>query len=84
MQAQKGVQRGVQWRPVPLDLGQQQSALQAGQPGHRQGIRVEAGPELPGGVQLPQSVAQRVRPPVEPFCDLGAGLGVGLGQLTAE
>jgi hypothetical protein len=79
-----GVDGGFEGAGVALNLGEDEAALERGEQGDGEVVRVGAVREVPGGVQTAQPVADGGRPLPESGRDQGAGLGVGLGQLPGE
>ena len=54
---EEGVDRGFQRAGVALDLGEEKAALERGEEGDGEVVRVGAVREVPGGVQAAQPVA---------------------------
>ena len=54
---EESVDRGFQRAGVVLDLGEEQAALDRGEERDGEVVRVGPGREVPGGVQVPQPVA---------------------------
>ena len=69
---------------VALNLGEDEAALERGEEGNGEVVRVGAVREVPGGVKTEQPVADGSRPLPESGRDQGAGLRVGLGHLPGE
>jgi hypothetical protein len=81
---EEGVDRRFQRAGVPLDLGEEKAALERGQEGEGEGVRVGAVRELPGLVQAAQPLAEGGLPLPESAGQQGPGVRVGLGELARE
>ena len=81
---EEGVDRRFQGAGVPLDLGEQKAALERGEEGDGQGVRVGAVRELPGLVQAAQAFADGALPLPEAAGQQGPGVRVGLRELAGE
>ena len=79
-----GVDGGFDGASVALNLGEDEAALERGEEGNGEVVRVGAVREVPGGVKTEQPVADGSRPLPESGRDQGAGLRVGLGHLPGE
>jgi hypothetical protein len=79
-----GVDGGFERAGVALNLGEEEAALECGEEGDGEVVRVGAVREVPGGVKTAQSVADGGRPLPESGRDQVAGLRVGLGQRPGE
>jgi hypothetical protein len=69
---------------VALDLGQEKAALERGQEGDGEGVRVDVVWELPSLVQAAQPVADGGLPLPESAGQQGSGVRVGLCELARE
>ena len=81
---EEGVDRRFQRAGVPLDLGQEKAALERGQEGDGEVVRVGAVRELPGLVQAAQSLGDGGLPLPESAGQQGPGVRVRLGELARE
>ena len=80
---EKGVDGGFEGTGVALDLGEEETALEYGEEGDSEVVRVDAVQEVPGVVKTAQPVADCGGPLPESRRDQGAGLHVGLGELPS-
>ena len=81
---EEGVNRSFQGADVPLDLGEEKAALERGQEGDGEGVRVGALRELSSLVQAAQALAEGGLPLPEAAGQQGPGVRVGLGELACE
>ena len=83
-EGKEGVDRGFEGTRVPLDLGEQEAALDRGEEGDGEVIRVGPVWEMPGFAEVSQPVSDGGGPLPEPAGNHGAGPGVAFGELAAE
>jgi hypothetical protein len=56
-EGEEGVDRGLERTGVPLDLGEDEAALERGEESHGEGVRVDVGREALSGLKPSQAVA---------------------------
>ena len=81
---EEGIDRGFERAGTPLHLGEEKPSLEGGEQSRGEVVRVDAGREFPVGMKGSEFIADGGCPPFEPGRDEGPGLGVALGELTAE
>jgi len=81
---EKGIDRSLKRAGTPLHLGEQKSPLERGEQSSGEVVRVDAGRELPLGMNGSEAIADGGCPLIEPCRDVRSGLGVTLGELTNE
>jgi hypothetical protein len=81
---EEGVDRRFQEAGVPLDLGEEWAALERGEEGDGEVVRVGAVRELPGLVQAAQAFGDGGLPLPEAVGQQGPGVRVGLRELAGE
>jgi len=78
------VHRRPEWCRRSRRLRQEESSLDRGQSGERQGVGVNGGFDLPGGLHGPDAVGEKTLPLHERRGDDGPCLEIGVAQLGDE